>query len=880
MKVYIVPRFNAPDKGEGGIRRVVDAQRRWLPASGIIVTDNISEADLCAYHGGMWEIPPPGVPVVAHTHGLYWDEYYSWSRGHKSINKDVIRTLKQADAVTSPSEWVAYALKRDMWLDSHVLYHGIEPDEWPEPDYAAHDNYVLWNKTRVDPVCDPAPLDELVARAPHVKFVSTFGNPAPNLLVTGNEPYERAKQRIARAGVYLCTSRETFGIGTLEAMAAGVPVLGFDYGGQSEIVTHQKDGYLAKPGDDTDLAVGLDYCFRHREFLGRNAREKVLTVFTWEQWIKQYAELYRTLVFNARKQPKVSVIIPYYNLATYVKEAVDSAKSAIKKAGVKGEIIVVNDASPEPLPEDVACDPSIYVHKNATNKDLAETLNVGFDLARGEYVIALDADNRLLNLDLLIKALDADRSLDVAYGRMRVFSDTQPGWISGWPVTEAQLSLQLAHKNQIPSTALYRKRIFTWVGGYRTRCYTAEDADFWTRALAVGAKARRVTEEVTLDYRDMNTSRSHQRKDWLWNDWYQWANGPAKLITHEGPVFIHDKPEISIIIPVGPGHQKYLLDALDSVQAQSQSFWNWEVVVINDSDTRLKRLPPWARVVPSKSRGVSAARNRGLWLAKGEYVLFLDADDYLHPDALYHMWHYLKTSTCDKAFVYTDWFEAETGSSHEVDDFDPIDVLGRLPYPVTCLYNRHDLIKNNILWDETFATGWEDWDFAINAVSHGLCGLHLKAPLLHYRLNSGSLRATAKQHSDEIKLKIKHKYADYYEPGGKTMPGCGGCGGGAYPSIMNLHSGATAFDGIDIEKDTTLVQYNPPADWTGTRTFVGRVTANRYRFSAEAPNNVRRVFNQDVPGLVEIGFFSPLEGAVGSLLPLQAGVSSGGGPSA
>jgi glycosyltransferase involved in cell wall biosynthesis len=869
MRIYVNPEFNHPERGDGGIRRVVEAQRRWLPRYGLEVTDNINNADLCAFHAGAWVEPPINIPVVTHTHGLYWEEYYGWSKGHQHINKDVIRNLKQADAVTAPSEWVARAIRRGMWLDPVVLYHGIDPEEWPLQETS--EDYVLWNKTRVDPVCDPAPLNELVKRAPDIKFVSTFGNPAPNLTLLGNEPYDRAKSRVQSAGIYLCTSRETFGIGTLEAMASGVPILGFDYGGQREVVVHKEQGYLARPGDYDDLAVGLSYCREHREFLGRQARDKVLQEFTWEYWIGRYASLYRDLVLESRRRPKVSIIIPYYNLPEYVEAAVASAKQTARQ--IKHEILIVDDGSTEPLPQEVACDPGVFVIKNQVNKDLPETLDRGITQSRGEYVVLLDADNKLDNLDLLVEALDKDRSLDIAYGRMRVFRDEQDkGWVSGWPVREANLSEQLNHKNQIPSTALFRRRLFTWVGGYRTRCYTAEDADFWTRALAVGAKAKQVTPEVTLHYRDRSDSRSHKRKDWGWNNWYQWAGGQYRLITNGGPIFIHDKPDITVVIPVGPGHEKYLIDALDSVQAQSVGFYNWEALVVNDTGGRIKtRLPPWAGVIPNVRSGVSAARNTGTWLGTGEYVLYLDADDYLHPEALYHMYNVMKTCTCDKPFIYSDWYEAETGGKHIIGDYQPIDVLGRLPFPVTCLYNRSQLIDNHIAWDESFREGWEDWDFAIQCVTKGFCGVRVPAPLLHYRLNTGTLRTTAQSNKDGIKRKIRDKYLAYYTPGGKQVPGCGGCGGGRYPNLISYHSGATVFEGVDLDKETTFVQYNPPPDWTGIRTFVGRGTGNRYRFGTDEQNRVRRVFNADVQGLVDIGYFSPLSGAVGTLSPLQSG---------
>jgi hypothetical protein len=245
-------------------------------------------------------------------------------------------------------------------------------------------------------------------------------------------------------------------------------------------------------------------------------------------------------------------------------------------------------------------------------------------------------------------------------------------------------------------------------------------------------------------------------------------------------------------------------------------------------------------------------------LSKGEYILFLDADDFLHPEALYHLYQTAITSNCQNVFVYSDWFEGESGQRHESLDFNPKTVFDKLAHPVSALYKKWDLEKSGITWDESFKGGWEDWDFGIQAaVKGGLCGIHIKAPLLHYRLQSGSLRSSALQNAEEIRRKINFKWADYINGSqGGRMPGCGGCGGGRYPSLQNRAApGGGMFDQVDIDKETTLVEYQPPPDWTGTRSFLGRVTGNRYRFSPDASGRVRRVYNVDVPGLETIGFF-------------------------
>lgn len=95
----------------------------------------------------------------------------------------------------------------------------------------------------------------------------------------------------------------------------------------------------------------------------------------------------------------------------------------------------------------------------------------------------------------------------------------------------------------------------------------------------------------------------------------------------------------SIIIPVY-NVEKYLRACLDSVMAQS--FLDWEAVCINDgsTDDSLTILEEYAakdgryKVINQPNGGLSAARNAGMDAVKGDYVLFLDSDDWLEPNAL------------------------------------------------------------------------------------------------------------------------------------------------------------------------------------------------------------------------------------------------------
>jgi len=100
-----------------------------------------------------------------------------------------------------------------------------------------------------------------------------------------------------------------------------------------------------------------------------------------------------------------------------------------------------------------------------------------------------------------------------------------------------------------------------------------------------------------------------------------------------------NKERISIIIPVYNA-EDYLARCIDSIL--DQSFTSYEVILVDDGSTdssplicdRYSSSDPRFKTVHKENGGVSSARNAGINLAKGEYLMFIDADDALLPDAL------------------------------------------------------------------------------------------------------------------------------------------------------------------------------------------------------------------------------------------------------
>ena len=100
-----------------------------------------------------------------------------------------------------------------------------------------------------------------------------------------------------------------------------------------------------------------------------------------------------------------------------------------------------------------------------------------------------------------------------------------------------------------------------------------------------------------------------------------------------------NRPLISVIVPVY-NVEAYLRQCLDSIAAQT--YTNFECVVIDDGATdssgsicdEFQERDPRFRVIHKQNEGLGAARNDGLENSKGDYILFVDSDDYILPETL------------------------------------------------------------------------------------------------------------------------------------------------------------------------------------------------------------------------------------------------------
>ena len=117
----------------------------------------------------------------------------------------------------------------------------------------------------------------------------------------------------------------------------------------------------------------------------------------------------------------------------------------------------------------------------------------------------------------------------------------------------------------------------------------------------------------------------------------------------EKKIFIFAIMKLSIIIPVYNTEQT-LEKCVDSVLQSSLN--NFEIILVNDGSTDnsanicesyKNSYPEQVLVIHQKNQGLSAARNAGLGIAKGQYITFVDSDDYISKDLYCHLLEQLNT---------------------------------------------------------------------------------------------------------------------------------------------------------------------------------------------------------------------------------------------
>ena len=127
--------------------------------------------------------------------------------------------------------------------------------------------------------------------------------------------------------------------------------------------------------------------------------------------------------------PLVSILMPVYNTAPYLREAMDSM---LAQTFTDFELIVLDDCSPDNAQEilDTYTDPRIVRYRGERNVGLANVLNVGMEMARGKYIARMDSDDISLpdRLKVQVEYLESHPDIDLCSCAMQLFGAREGLW--------------------------------------------------------------------------------------------------------------------------------------------------------------------------------------------------------------------------------------------------------------------------------------------------------------------------------------------------------------------------------------------------------------------------------------------------------------------
>ncbi|WP_052191760.1 glycosyltransferase [Cetobacterium sp. ZWU0022] len=239
------------------------------------------------------------------------------------------------------------------------------------------------------------------------------------------------------------------------------------------------------------------------------------------------------------------------------------------------------------------------------------------------------------------------------------------------------------------------------------------------------------------------------------------------------------KIDLSIIVPIY-NVEEYLEECLKSIYKLNIKK---EIILVNDESPdnskiiieKYKELyPEETIVINQKNKGLSGARNSGLERAKGEYISFIDSDDYIDTQKYEQLFEKVKNQNLD--IIVGDYLKFENNQifqGRRVDEqIKKMEIVTGKEYLEKCIrfnsfreevwddiFNREFLIKNNLKFKEKLLH--EDTLFFIQALAKAKKVKYFDVKFYMYRQRQGSIMSTLKLKNYQHKIYIANEILNY-----------------------------------------------------------------------------------------------------------------------
>jgi GT2 family glycosyltransferase/tRNA A37 methylthiotransferase MiaB/Flp pilus assembly protein TadD len=483
---------------------------------------------------------------------------------------------------------------------------------------------------------------------------------------------------------------------------------------------------------------------------------------------------------GAPPPPKISVVMAVHNGGPYLEEAI---KSIFRQTYQNYEFLIIDDASTDETAQILKSldDFRVRIITNKENLGLTKSLNLGISQARGEYLARMDADDLSFPHRLEKQLAFLENNPEYALVGSPYYQIDEAGNINSLVkvlTDNDELRAGLLKQNWFGhGSVMMRRAAVDQAGGYDERFTYAQDYDLWLR-LADNHRLANLAEPLycwraTSSCISKEKAREQQHFARLAQkrarERQNPAGGDAQGQKPGAPL-----PLVSVIVPTY-NRPDMLVATLQSIL--NQTYTNQEIIVVNDCGVDVADIVGWLNqqgnityVKHDRNRGLAAARNTGLKLARGKYIAYLDDDDLFYPDHLETLVTFLETS--DYRIAYTDAHRAHqekqlgryvtTGRdlpySH---DFNADHLIVANQFPVLCLMHEKSCLEQAGYFDESLTTH-EDWDLWIRLSLH-YPFFHIKKVTCEFTWRQDGSTMTNQRVGDFIRtLEIIHaKYQEH-----------------------------------------------------------------------------------------------------------------------
>lgn len=517
---------------------------------------------------------------------------------------------------------------------------------------------------------------------------------------------------------------------------------------------------------------------------------------------------------------KVTIVIPVYNGSNFMKVAIDSA---IAQTYDNKEILVINDGSTDNgETEKIALsygNKIRYIKKE--NGGVATALNLAIKEMKGDYLSWLSHDD-IYKPYKIEKQIETIKKLEDK--TTILFSNVELIDEKGEIFCTTNYSNLMTHEELCQGiypvikgtvngcSMLISKECFDKVGLFNENLKTSNDYEMWLRLFKEFKSY--LIEEPLIQYRihkNQDTTKSPytlKEANKLWVDIINnltvkeiegWSFEPFNVymdlyfqmyyskyneaypVAYKKAKEIYDKstPKVSIIMPCY-NSEKYIEKAIQSVL--DQTYRNFELIIIDDdsTDKTWEIIEQYAkkdfRVICTRKteneKGISKSMNKGIEMARGEYITRMDSDDIIIPEKIFRQVQFLDKNeeygVCSVNIAMMD----NLGNIYNENVYPEQKVpsewtfLWTNPVPnAPCMY-RTNIIKDNNITFSNLRTA-EDYDFLEKLITKTKVYM-INLPLYYYRYNEKSTYNRNRIETFKNSLDISKKY--YTEVTKKNAP--------------------------------------------------------------------------------------------------------------